>query len=559
VSGKKLAFLIAGLLAVGGLMVAAGNPTTAKADGTLTWTGQGTTNGQLNTVICDSNTPPGSLQWNFTTGGGMVTSATITISGIPSSNNVTNAPMTETGGVFKYVSGWFDPLTTPPLSASVTYVGTVGMGAQLVISHGCPPTAQVRVAKVCVNTPSTTSWTFTISYGMTSTTKTVTCNGAASDWVVVPAGASVTVSENNPPGSPSTTSISCDTSPATTGTTSATFTIAAGQSITCTATNTFNGQVRVAKVCNNTPSTTSWTFTISYGMTSTTKMVSCNGAASDWVVVPAGASVTVTENSPPGSPSTTSISCDTSPATTGTTSATFTIAAGQSITCTATNTFNGQVRVAKVCVNTPTTPPSFTFTISYGMTSTTKTVNCNGDPSDWVVVPAGASVTVTETNIPSGVTTSISCNTSPATTGTTSATFTVAAGQSITCTATNTFAVQACSPGFWRNHTSAWPISTATLFTAYFNLPAGKPTGWTLLNALQQPGTTLNNAAFVGTGALLSALSQQVAYPYTQAQIVAAVNAALAGNPNSVSPTIFDLAATFGPGHVCPLGSDTSS
>ena len=102
-------------------------------------------------------------------------------------------------------------------------------------------------------------------------------------------------------------------------------------------------------------------------------------------------------------------------------------------------------------------------------------------------------------------------------------------------------------------HLSSWPVPTNTLFTTYFNLPAGKPANWTLYNALQQPGTTLNNAAFIGTGALLSALHVGVDYQYSVAQIQAAVNAALAGTPNSVSPSIFDLAATFGPEHYCPL------
>jgi hypothetical protein len=125
-----------GSAAVIALVVAAFTFSSALADGTVDFIGQGTTltNGVrvLNTIQCSGDTAqPGSILWVFTVAG--ADSATITING-------TTYAMTQSGqGTFKYVSGWYN-LTT--VVASGTYIGTVSGNPQLVISHGCPP-AQV--------------------------------------------------------------------------------------------------------------------------------------------------------------------------------------------------------------------------------------------------------------------------------------------------------------------------------------------------------------------------------------------------------------------------------
>ena len=123
--------------------------------------------------------------------------------------------------------------------------------------------------------------------------------------------------------------------------------------------------------------------------------------------------------------------------------------------------------------------------------------------------------------------------------------------------------VEACSPGFWRNHGDDYADGVAALgsddFHTLFGLTTvqtGLPADWTLQDALDHaggtsPGTNPNNANFIGAGAILSAAHGNVAYPYTQADVVAAVQAAYGIGASTV--TLDDLNATFEPGHVCPL------
>jgi hypothetical protein len=106
---------------------------------------------------------------------------------------------------------------------------------------------------------------------------------------------------------------------------------------------------------------------------------------------------------------------------------------------------------------------------------------------------------------------------------------------------------EACSPGFWRNHPALY---TDELFNSVFGALVNP--AWSLTDALNHPGGTSpepnpNNANFIGTGAYLSSL--HVAYPYSTAFVIQAVQDAHAGDPTALGL----LADTFAPGHVCPL------
>lgn len=120
----------------------------AFADGSLAWTGQGTSNGSLNTVQCSGDTAtPGTLLWVFSLGGGQntVTSATLALGG---SGSGTYTMTSNPGNEMKVVTPYFNLST---LTASVSYVGDLGTGnPNLVISHGCPsvPTTTVTPAAV---------------------------------------------------------------------------------------------------------------------------------------------------------------------------------------------------------------------------------------------------------------------------------------------------------------------------------------------------------------------------------------------------------------------------
>ncbi len=120
----------------------------ASADGTVPWTGQGVTNGTLNTVDCTGSTAqPGSLLWIFTASG--ATSATITI------NGQTFAMTQPGGGSFRYVQTGFNG-DFSSLTVSATYVGTVNGNPQLTVSHGCPAlTARATLTKTFAQGPFT--------------------------------------------------------------------------------------------------------------------------------------------------------------------------------------------------------------------------------------------------------------------------------------------------------------------------------------------------------------------------------------------------------------------
>jgi hypothetical protein len=167
-----------------------------SADGTVNWTGQGTTNGTLNTVQCSGDTAQaGSLLWVFTASG--ATSATITING-------QTFAMTQEGqgnGTFKYVQTNFNG-DFSSLNVSATYVGTVNGNPQLTISHGCPAlTAKVTLTKTFAQGPFTTipalgdaCFTLAPSAGMSSSQQ---CTNTPL-WEGLPTG-DYTVSETSTP------------------------------------------------------------------------------------------------------------------------------------------------------------------------------------------------------------------------------------------------------------------------------------------------------------------------------------------------------------------------
>ena len=139
---KRPAQLLAALVLVLGTLVLTGG--VAFADGSVDWTGNGTTNGSLNSVKCDAENTP-YLHWIFGLGNGnTVTSVTLNLDDGNSSGSFTvNSSDTDvsdgngfSGGVVHITTPFFDLDT---LVASIDYVGTLGSGQHnLNISHGCP-------------------------------------------------------------------------------------------------------------------------------------------------------------------------------------------------------------------------------------------------------------------------------------------------------------------------------------------------------------------------------------------------------------------------------------
>lgn len=99
---------------------------------------------------------------------------------------------------------------------------------------------------------------------------------------------------------------------------------------------------------------------------------------------------------------------------------------------------------------------------------------------------------------------------------------------------------EGCTPGYWKNHTSAWPApyTTGTTFGSVFTScgagdmlqrpEGGSVCGKTLLQALRLRGGGLNALARHAVAGLLD--SKAVDYDLTTAEVIALVNGALAAN-----------------------------
>jgi hypothetical protein len=121
---------------------------------------------------------------------------------------------------------------------------------------------------------------------------------------------------------------------------------------------------------------------------------------------------------------------------------------------------------------------------------------------------------------------------------------------------------QGCTPGYWKNHTSNWPVAGVTTTTetdtivstqsvgSIFNSAPAPLNGNTLLQALQyQGGSTLLAAKQIllraAVAAYLNAADDRMGYPLRRSGpngIVAQVNAALASTDRNA---ILALASTL--------------
>jgi uncharacterized repeat protein (TIGR01451 family) len=119
---------------------------------------------------------------------------------------------------------------------------------------------------------------------------------------------------------------------------------------------------------------------------------------------------------------------------------------------------------------------------------------------------------------------------------------------------------EGCTPGYWKNHTGAWAstdYTTGQLIGDVFNGEESSLSGKTLLQALSfKGGNTIAGAEQIllraAVAALLNATHDGVDYVYSEAEILAWVNAALASNDRA---TILTRAAQLDAANNqgCPL------
>ncbi|MDR7523278.1 MAG: hypothetical protein QN168_12540 [Armatimonadota bacterium] len=129
-----------------------------------------------------------------------------------------------------------------------------------------------------------------------------------------------------------------------------------------------------------------------------------------------------------------------------------------------------------------------------------------------------------------------------------------------TATPTPTPAPMGCTPGFWKNHPTAWVgYSSSAPVGGVFAIPFPSLAGATLLQALGfTGGSGVEGAARIllraAVAALLNSAHPSVSggYPYTTAQVISMTNAALAIGDRS---TMLGLASNFDTANNlgCPL------
>ena len=117
---------------------------------------------------------------------------------------------------------------------------------------------------------------------------------------------------------------------------------------------------------------------------------------------------------------------------------------------------------------------------------------------------------------------------------------------------------EGCTPGFWKNHPEAWPISTGTTLEDVFDVPDefGLDSA-TLLDALEfkgGPGLAgmARNLLRQAVAGYLAALHPDVDYPRIASEVVSLTNAALDSGSRARMERVKDRFDRFN-NRGCPL------
>lgn len=202
-----------------------GNNPGSTGPNTITWTGQGATNGQLDSPQCDAaNDPNGANQpyllWVLTTDGGSIQLDDTTpvlhlaVNGNPQGDFTQSAPSSSNS--VHFVTPYFTPDNTLSASADMNVL-TTGNGAwNLVISHGCAGPAQARAPTVSKDAAGayTTTWTWGIKKLVNGPTTIDTAPGNSAtfsyevDVTHIPSNGDITVAGTIDVNNPNQTGVS---------------------------------------------------------------------------------------------------------------------------------------------------------------------------------------------------------------------------------------------------------------------------------------------------------------------------------------------------------------
>jgi uncharacterized cupredoxin-like copper-binding protein len=241
----------------------------------------------------------------------------------------------------------------------------------------------------------------------------------------------------------------------------------------------------------------------------------------------------------------TDITCDDTDSSgdTATGVASFVVDPGETVRCVFTNTKDGRIEIEKQTLPDGDTA-DFTFTGDVAATLS------DGEFAGEDVAPGNYASTET---VPAGwELTDITCDDTDSSgdTATGVASFVVDPGETVRCVFTNTKDVdEGCTPGFWRQdqHLQYWESYAPTdVFDTIFGVNNTIKSDLTLLEGVWLGGGGENALIRHAVAALLNAASSEVDYPYSEAQVIAMVQAAYASGDFTTTKNLFATANEAG-------------
>ncbi len=335
-----------------------------------------------------------------------------------------------------------------------------------------------------------------------------------------------------------------DTSHALTNATGAVV-VASGEDVICRFTNTFNpGNIIVVKQTIPDGDQTDFDFTSDYDNDG---FMLSDGEQNDSGELAPGA-YNVSETAEVGWAQTSAV-CDSTDEADVSTPGNITLGAGETVTCTFTNTKNpepGRIIIVKQ-TNPDGDVTEFEFDTSYG----DNFMLSDGEQNDSGEMDAGT-YSVAEINMADNwALSSATCSD-----GSDVDSIELGAGETVTCTFTNTYtppATQGCSPGYWKQsqHFGSYPTEDGVYPNTLFSEVFGSNTfgNKTLLQVLSQGGGGINALGRIMVAAYLNASTVEN-FAYTPEEVIEAFNDATPATYGSVKATFEALQDP------CPFGKN---
>ena len=424
------------------------------------------TNQGVGTIqICKDVVPNDSSTWSFTvtgptagSAGPLADGACQTLTG-RNAGSYTVAETTQTGYTTTVNCG----ANGTDVDHNITFALSPGENALCTFTN--TSTASIQVCKDVVPNDATT-WLFTLA-GPTGGSTPGVADGACFTFGSRAPG-SYTLTETTQAGY--STSVSCTAGNGTDVDADITFALSAGETTTCTFTNTGIGSIQVCKDVVPNDATT-WNFAVA-GTSAGTVSNLADGACQTLTNRTAG-SYTITETTQAGYA--TSVNCGAN-GSNATNAITFALSPGETAVCTYTNTGAGSIQVCKDVV--PNDATLWSFAVA-GPSAGTVSNLADGACQTLTNRTAG-SYTVTETT-QAGYATSVNCGANGSN-ATNAITFTLSPGEAAVCTYTNTGigSIQICKDVV-PNDASTW------------NFAAAGPTAGTVSNLADGACQTLTN------------------------------------------------------------------